>query len=388
MEARHARFDAIVVGVGGMGSAAAYHLATRGKRVLALERFHIAHDQGSSHGITRIIRLAYFEHPSYVPLLRRAYELWDELGASVGEALLCRTGSLDIGMPNQGLFEGSLQACEAHGLAHEVLNASDLHRRFPGYSLPDAALAVFQPDGGYLLAERCVVAHADRAQRAGAEIHAGERVRAWAPLGDGVRVTTDRAVYDADRLVLTAGAWMGTLVAPLAAVAVPERQVVGWFAPHDPALFSPHRFPVFNMRVDEGTFYGVPMVGLPGLKVGRWHHRREIVDPDTMSRTCDDRDEDVLRPCVERYFPKAAGPVLSLNACLFTNSPDEHFIIDLHPDYPQVSMAAGFSGHGFKFCSVVGEIMADLADTGTSRHDLGLFRLGRSGLAALPAWHH
>jgi sarcosine oxidase len=356
--------------------------------VLGLEQFHVAHDRGSSHGITRIIRLAYFEDPSYVPLLRRAYELWDELGALVGEALLCRTGSLDIGMPGQGLFEGSRQACETHGLAHEVLTGADLHRRFPGYVLPDAALAVFQPDGGYLLAERCVIAHIDRAAQAGAEVHVGERVLAWAARGDGVRVTTDRAVYDADRLVLTAGAWMGKLVPSLAGVASPERQVVAWFEPHDPALFSPDRFPVFNMRTEEGTFYGVPMVGLPGLKVGRWHHRREIVDPDTMNRACDLRDEAMLRPCVERYFPQAAGATLSLNACLFTNSPDEHFIIDLHPEYPQVSVAAGFSGHGFKFCSVVGEIMADLADTGATRHNLGLFRLGRLVSLASPAWHH
>jgi sarcosine oxidase len=178
-------------------------------------------------------------------------------------------------------------------------------------------------------------------------------------------------------LALTAGAWTGALMATLRPIAVPERQVVGWFAPLEPELFAPARFPVFNMRVDEGTFYGVPMEGLPGLKIGRWHHLHETVDPDAMDRTCGVRDEAVLRPCIERYFPRAAGRTLMLTSCLFTNSPDEHFLIDVHPDLPGVAVAAGFSGHGYKFCSVVGEIMADLVESGHSRHDTSMFRLGR-----------
>jgi len=370
-------FDTVVVGVGGMGSAALCHLAQRGHRVLGIEQFGIPHEMGSSHGFTRIIRLAYFEHPAYVPLLRRAYALWRVAGAAFGESLLGTTGSLDIGLPGGGLVEGSRQACELHGLPHEVLSAAEVHRRFPGYELPDEASAVFQPDGGYLLAERCVVAHATLAQRAGAEVRVGERVLAWEANGSGVRVSTDRAVYGAGRLVLTAGAWMGKLAPVLAGVARPERQVVGWFHPLAPGLFEPARFPVFNMRVAEGTFYGVPAVGRPGLKVGRWHHLRETVDPDAIDRTCSARDEEVLRQCVNRYFPQATGPTLALNACMFTNSPDEQFIIDLHPAHAQVSLAAGFSGHGFKFCSVVGEIMADLAESGHTQHDIGMFTLER-----------
>jgi sarcosine oxidase len=378
MPSTETRFDTVVVGLGGMGSATLYQLARRGHKVLGVERFTIPHEMGSSHGITRIIRLAYFEHPSYVPLLRRAYTLWRAAGDAVGEQLLWTTGSLDIGLPEGGLVEGSRQACELHGLAHEVLSAVDVHRRFPGYDLPAEASAVFQPEGGYLLAERCVVAHATLAERAGAAIHVGERVLDWEADASGVRVRTDRAVYAADRLVLTAGAWMAKLAPILSGIAAPERQVVGWFQPLAPELFEPARFPVFNMRVAEGTFYGVPAVGRPGLKVGRWHHRREAVDPDAMDRSCGPADEAVLRQCVRRYFPQAAGPALALNACLFTNSPDEQFIIDLHPAHPRVSLAAGFSGHGFKFCSVVGEIMADLAESGRTRHDIGMFTLGRS----------
>jgi sarcosine oxidase len=377
MTGAHTTFDVVVVGVGGMGSASLYHLARRGHKVLGLEQFTIPHEMGSSHGLTRIIRLAYFEHPSYVPLLRRAYALWHDLGQLAGEPVLRTTGSLDIGLPGGGLVEGSRQACELHGLPHEVLSGQDVRRRFPGYRLSDDALAVFQPDGGYLLAERCVAAHTAAAVRAGATVHTGERVLSWRTDAGSLRITTDRATYSAARLVLTAGAWMGKMAPVLADLAVPERQVVGWFQPTDPTLFTPEHFPVFNMRMPEGTFYGVPIAERAGLKIGRWHHLNERVDPDTIDRECTAADEAALRPCVARYFPEAAGPTLALNACMFTNSPDEHFIIDLHPDSPQVSIAAGFSGHGFKFCSVVGEVMADLALAGHTAHDIAMFRLDR-----------
>lgn len=373
------RFDTIVIGVGGMGSAAVYHLAKRGRRVLGIEQFAIPHDRGSSHGLTRIIRLAYFEHPSYVPLLRRAYALWMELGREAGEALLHTTGSLDIDAAGEHgqLCTGSRQACELHGLPHEVLTGVELRRRFPGYALPDGASAVFQPDGGYLLSERAIVAHGALAQRAGAVLRTGERVLACEDRGHAVRIVTDQQVYEADSVVVTAGAWSGGLVPDLAHVAVPERQVVGWFAPLVPALFEPERFPVFNMRVEEGTFYGIPMAGLPGLKVGRWHHLHETTDADALARACTPRDEAVLRQCITRYFPQAAGATLALAACLFTNSPDEHFIIDRHPTQPRVWMAAGFSGHGYKFCSVVGEILADLAESGRTAHAIDMFALAR-----------
>lgn len=377
MPSADTRFDVIVVGVGGMGSATLYHLARRGYRVLGIEQFGIPHDHGSSHGLTRIIRLAYFEHPSYVPLLRRAYALWRELGDAAGEPLLHTTGSLDIDASGGALFEGSKRACELHGLPHEILTGGQVNQRFPGFELPDETRAVLQPDGGFLLSERCITAHVSLAEQAGAEVAVGERVLAWEPRGGVVRVTTNRRVYEAPRVVLTAGAWSSRLVPSLDRLAVPERQVVGWFAPLAPALFAPDRFPVFNMRVDEGTFYGVPTAGLPGLKIGRWHHLGQVVDPDEMERACEARDEEVLRACVERYFPRAAGQTIALVACLFTNSPDEHFIIDLHPGCPQVSIAAGFSGHGYKFCAVVGEIMADLAQSGDTRHAIDMFRLER-----------
>jgi sarcosine oxidase len=332
---------------------------------------------GSSHGLTRIIRLAYYEHPSYVPLLRRAYELWRQLENMVQERLLIVTGSIDASPAEGEVFTGSKTSCDIHHLPHEVLDHRELKARFPGYRLPKGSMALYQPDGGFLLSERCIVAHVMAAQELGAEVHGQEHVMGWEVKGQGVEVQTDCGRYSAAKLVVCAGAWGAKLVPELATLAVPERQVLGWFQPMRPALFRVHAFPVFNMAVEEGRYYGFPIYGIPGFKVGRYHHLEQRVDPDQMDRQAHRKDEDVLRRFTARYFPDAAGPTMSLKTCLFTNTPDEHFILDLHPTLPQVCIAAGFSGHGFKFCSVVGEIMADLAQTGRSQHHLELFRLQR-----------
>jgi sarcosine oxidase len=370
-------YNAIVLGVGGMGSAALYHLARRGLRVLGLERYNIPHEMGSSHGLTRIIRLAYYEHPAYVPLLRRAYELWRQLEHTVQERLLIITGSIDASTEDGEVFKGSRASCNIHHLPHEVLDAHELNRRFPGYQLPQDIAAVYQPDGGFLLSERSIVAHVTAALELGGEVHGQEQVLGWEPKGHGVVLRTDREHYSADKLVICAGAWGAKLVPELAALAVPERQVLAWFQPSRPALFRLQTFPVFNIAVEEGHYYGFPLYGIPGFKVGRYHHLEQRVDPDQMDRQAHRQDEDILRRFTARYFPDAVGPTMSLKTCLFTNTPDERFILDLHPQWPQVCLAAGFSGHGFKFCSVVGEIMADLAQTGRSSHNLDLFRLQR-----------
>lgn len=371
------RYDAIVVGVGGTGSAAAYHLARRGKRVLGLERFGIPHGMGSSHGHTRIIRLAYYEDPSYVLLLRRAYELWRQIQSRAGEQLLHITGSVDAGPASSWVFKGSLQSCLTHDLPHEVLTSAELSRRFPAYQLPHDTMAVLQPEGGYLVPERCIVAYVEAAQAEGAEIHGQEEVLGWEPLGDGVKVVTDRSAYAADRLVITAGAWNAKLLDVLDGIAVPERQVLAWLQPRQPELFAPGAFPVFNLLVDEGRYYGFPIHAVPGFKFGKYHHFEEVVDPDLLDRTPRMEDDAMLRQFAARYFPQGAGPTLSLVACMFTNTPDRHFILDLHPDLPQVSFASPCSGHGFKFASVIGEVLADLAEHGSTRHDIDLFRLAR-----------
>lgn len=375
--ARTERFDAIVVGVGGMGSAACFHLARRGLRTLGLERFDIPHAMGSSHGITRIIRLAYYEDPSYVPLLLRAFELWDDLSAESGRHLLQVTGSIDASGPDEIVFAGALASCQAFGLAHEVLTSAELSARYPGYHLPASHMALFQPRGGFLLPEQCISAHVTGALAAGAEIRAREAVLEWQPTAAGVRVRTTRSVYEAERLILAAGAWMGSLVPELREFAVPERQVLGWFAPSAPELFAPERFPVFNLMVPEGRYYGFPQWDVPGFKIGLYHHREEQVDPDDFAREADDADEAVLRAATSRYFPQANGATLALRTCMFTNTPDEHFIIDTLPGYPQVILASPCSGHGFKFAAVIGEILADLATAGSTRHPIDLLRLQR-----------
>jgi len=377
-------FDVIVVGIGGMGSAAAWRLARRGRRVLGLERFVPPHEMGSSHGLSRIIRLTYFEHPSYVPLLRRSYELWRELERLTGEQLLYITGALEIGAPDSVVVQGSLKSAEIHGLPHEILTAAQAMRRFPAYRLPAEFMAILQPDGGFLDPERCIAAHIGMARASGAEIHTGEAVTGWEPAGDGVCVWTEHSSYRAERLVITAGPWASKLIPELAGLAVPERQVVAWFQPHHPDLFRRERFPVFVFDTSDARYYGFPMYGLPGLKVGLFHHLREAVDPDAMDRLARPRDEEVLRAFVERYLPDGTGPTLAQKVCMFTNTPDEHFIVDQHPDCPQVIIAAGFSGHGFKFCSVIGEILADLALSGSTPHDTRLFRMARMGKATEP----
>jgi sarcosine oxidase len=373
------RYDAIVIGLGGMGSAAAFHLARRGERVLGLEQYGLLHDRGASHGLTRIIRLAYHEDPSYVPLLRRSYELWHELESLAGERLLITTGCIEGGPEDGPTFRGALEAARLHDLPHEVLDVAELRQRYPAYGELDPATRVlFQPDGGFLLAERTLLAHVNQAMAHGAELHFHEPVASWhaTPEG-GVTVATPRATYEADRLVICAGPWAGRVVPSLASLAVPERQVLAWLQPTRPELFTPQRFPVFVLEVRDGIHYGFPVYDVPGFKFGRYHHLREPIDPDDPDRSTRADDEAILRAFAIRHFPEGAGPTIMLKACLFTNSPDEHFVIDLLPDAPQVSVAAGFSGHGYKFCSLVGEVMADLAIDGSTSHDIGLFRLDR-----------
>jgi sarcosine oxidase len=370
-------YDVIIVGAGAMGSAAAMHLAARGQRVIAFDRFAVPNVMGSSHGLTRIIRIAYYEHPSYVPLLTRAAELWAELERQSGELLFVRTGSIDASSPGDAVFEGSLRSCEMHGLRHEVLTSAELTRRYPAYRLPREHLAVLQPDGGFLLPEIAVAAHARLATANGAMIRPLERALSWKDSGSGVEVTTDHGTYVADHLVLSAGSWMADLIPEFAGLLEPERQVVAWFEVDNPSKFAPERFPVFNLTVEEGRYYGFPQWGVPGFKVGRYHHLAEQVHPDSVDRGVRDADVDVLRSFAQRYFPGGAGATLKTSVCLFTNTPDEHFIIDRLPGHERVHVVSACSGHGFKFASVVGEIVADLVTTGKSGFDLSLFSIER-----------
>ncbi len=370
-------FDAIVIGIGAMGSATLYQLAKRGWNVLGIEQFSIPHEMGSSHGLTRIIRLAYYEDPSYVPLLRRSFQLWHELERESGQKLFYQTGSIDMGPPDSDVFAGSLQSCIEHDLEYQVLNSRQLTQRFPGYQMPGETMAVYQPQGGLLVPERCIAAYAELALKHGASLHSNERVQGWDILADErIAVQTDRATYTADKLVICSGAWAYKLVPSLTDIALPERQVLIWLQTKEPEIFTSERFPVWNSAVDEGRFYGFPEFNpsgkTPGMKFGRWHHRHERCDPDTLDRNVYPEDEQVLRGFAERYFPAGAGETLKMSTCMFTNTADEHWLLTTLPDAPQVAVAAGFSGHGFKMASVIGEIMADLAQHGSTGHDISL----------------
>ena len=370
-------YDVIVVGVGGMGSAVAYHAARRGLRVLALERFSIPHRKGSSHGLPRIIRLSYFEAPWYVPLLRRAYELWRDLELEASTPLLHVTGGLDVGSEESEVFSGALRSCELHDLRHEVLASHELKARFPAWHLPESTMGVFQPNAGFLTPEHCIEALVRLAISSGAEVRIEEPVLEWEPIPNGVRVRTSEGEYEAGQLVVSAGAWVGQLVPELGSQLIPERQVLGWFATHEPANFASERFPVFILDAEEGRYYGFPVHTVQGFKIGKYHHLSERVNPDAIDRTVHPRDEVALRDCVSHYFPTGNGALLRSEVCMFTNSSDGHFVIDRLPAHRQVLVVSACSGHGFKFCSVIGEIVTDLLERDSTSHDISPFGLGR-----------
>jgi sarcosine oxidase len=372
-------FDAAVVGLGAMGSAAVSSLARRGCRVVGVEKFVPGHDRGSSHGATRIIRLGYFEHPSYVPLLRAAYPLWRDLAAKSGLPLINITGIVEIGRPDSELVEGTLRASRLHGLTHEVLDAAALMRRFPAFRVPEGYVGVFQPDGGFLRAEQAVNAQLARARDAGAQLRFDENVVAIEPRGRGVRVVTQSGVFDAGCAIVTAGPWVKTLLPGLPAPIRVTRQVLGWFAPRDRTLFSPDRFPVFLLQNADGLFYGFPDDGTRGVKVAKHHHADETVDPDRCDREVTAADEAMIRAVLAAHIPAANGPRLSATTCLYTMTPDGDFVLDRLPGEEAIIVASPCSGHGFKFAPVIGEILADLAIAGSTSHDISRFAIARFG---------
>ena len=377
-------YDVIVVGVGAMGAAACYHLARRGVRVLGLEQFGIPHALGSSHGYSRAIRLAYYEHPDYVPLLRRAYALWHELEAASGQKLLHVTGGLYLGAPGSELVEGSLRSAREHGLPHEALTRAQVSERFPQFhGVPDDFVALWEPPAGLLLPERVVAAHAELALRHGADLRGHETVMSWEADAHGVTVRTDRAVYTAAHLILCGGAWSERLVRGLGVPLVVTRQVLGWvWPPRRPEQFDlAAGFPTWAIEdaASGSLFYGFPLLpDNPGFKIAR-HRPGAPTDPDTVVRHVLPGDEDDFRPGLDRFFPDVAGgPTLAVRVCLYVNSPDGHFLVDHHPEHPErVTFACGFSGHGFKFASVLGEALADLAERGATDLPVGFLGLRR-----------
>jgi sarcosine oxidase len=374
-----AHYDVIVAGIGGMGSAACYQLAKRGLRVLGLEKFELGHAMGSSHGLTRIIRIAYFEGNHYVPLLKRAAELWHETEREAGNTLFYVTGSLDVAPQGDLMVEGSISSSREHGLTHEVLSRDDITKRFPAFHLPPNFYGNWQPDGGFIASERAIHTHAGLAMRHGAELRFNEPLLSWrSTSAGGVEVKTERTTYTAGQLVLTTGAWMPELAPAVGASGTkPMKQAIGWFAVRRPERFAMGNFPVFILTVEEGNFYGFPLWEHPGFKLGGPHFGREPIDPNDPDRTPSPRQVELIRACLRRYLPDAAGDALTLKGCMYTVTPDEHFIVDRLPGHPQVLALSPCSGHGYKFCSVLGEVAADLVQSGTTQLDIKPFALAR-----------
>jgi len=369
------RFDVIVVGLGAMGSAAASVLARQGRRVLGLDAFAPGHDRGSSHGKTRIIRTAYYESPAYVPLVRRAWALWRELEEASGRPLLRLTGGLVIGRPETELVRGTLASARAHNLVHELLDAEEAMRRFPGLRLAPEQVAVYDAEAGLIDPQAAVAALQAQAQAAGADLRHSTPVEQWSVDGDGVRVETRAGRFAADRLVLAAGAWTGQLVPRLARLLTVWRILHVHFAPRVPGRYDAARFPFALWEDESGVYSAFPELPGQGVKFGR-HDTGEPCTPETARRTAEEQEIATLRAALRRYWPDAGGPVLWYLTCLYTMTPDHHFVIDRLPDTPQVIVCSACSGHGFKFAPAIGELVAQLA-TETSATAPPLFRLRR-----------
>jgi sarcosine oxidase len=378
-------YDALVVGLGAMGSAALAHCAARGMRVAGFERFAPAHDRGSSHGRTRIIRQAYFEGAAYVPLLQRAYVLWDELERRSKRQLRAQTGGLFAGLPSCDVVAGTLASARAHGLAYAVYDAADMRRRYPQVRLHPDEVAVFEAVAGALFPERCVLAYLDAAVTAGAHAFFGVPVTAWEEAGGVVRITAGTAHYETRRLIVCAGAWFESIVAGLDVPLRVERNVQYWFAPRAPDAVRPERLPVFALERTELPYmlYGFADFG-DGVKCAFHHSGQMVGDPDALEREVMRAEADAAHAALRGWLPAAAGPLRAAVACMYTLTPDEHFVIGVHPAHERVIVAGGFSGHGFKFASVVGEIVADLAESGGTAHDIAQFAPGRFAKASAP----
>ena len=374
-------YDVIVIGLGGMGSAAAYRLARRGLRVLGLDRHRAVHDQGSSHGGSRITRQAYFEDPAYVPLLLRAAELWPEAEAASGRRIAIWTGGVMVGRPDSRAVAGSLRSAQQWDLRHELLDAAGIRRRFPTMTPAPDEVALYERGAGLVIPEESVAAHLELAARAGAELRHEEPVTSWrAGPGGGVVVTTGHAAYSAGQLVICPGAWAPELLAGLGVRFGIERQVQYWFAPAGGvAPFRAERHPIYIWEGGDGRqFYGFPSFADPaeGVKVA-FFRGGAACTPETIDRTVPAGEVDAMRAFVAPRMPDLPGTFLRAVTCMYTNTPDEHFVIARHPGHEQVVVACGFSGHGFKFVPVVGEIVADLVADGATAHPIGLFDPGR-----------
>lgn len=370
-------FDIIVIGLGAMGSSTVYQLAKNNKKVLGIDRFKPPHTLGSSHGGSRIIREAYFEHPLYVPIVQRAYDLWFELEKISGTKLFLQTSGLMIGRPDSELVKGSKNSAELHHLEYKVLDNDELRARYPAFNFAAEMNAVWEPRAGVLFPEKCVATNLSLAEKWGATLHYGEKVITWSADEKGVNVVTDKDSYMAKKLVLTVGSWLTGLVPELNLPLQVERQVLFWFEPDKKTdEFKPQNFPVYICETERNeTFYGFPDLG-DGVKIAH-HYRGGSTTPETIDRKVNEEEIKEIKTIINQCLPRAGGKLISTAVCMYTNTPDFHFLIDFHPSFDNVLIASPCSGHGFKFSSAIGEIISDLLITGSTRFDLDLFNIKR-----------
>jgi monomeric sarcosine oxidase len=355
-----AHYGTIIIGGGTMGTAAAWELGKRGERTLVLEQFGHVHSQGSHGGLTRIIRHAYAEGADYVPLVRRADDLWLELERATGEILLHRVGGLEMAAPGFDHARRARQSAAAHNVPFEWMDAAEVRRRWPVFRIPDGWEAGFGPQSGFLSVEPALRALAHQARQLGVEIRDHVPVTKWGASASGAWVETDRERTTADRLIITAGAWAANLLAKLGSPLEVRRKVLFWLETTRPELFQPDQFPVFITDSDFGEIYGFPIFEQAGLKIAA-HNGGQVTSAEQVDRTVDaGESRDVVR-LAQAIFPGITGRVVSSAVCLYTMTPDTDFICDRHPEWPHVVYGAGFSGHGFKFATAIGEHLANLA---------------------------
>lgn len=367
-----------VVGLGAMGSASAYHLSQKGARVIGFEAFGPAHDRGSSHGESRIIRQAYYEDPGYVPLLQRAYQLWRELEQRVRSPLLRITGGMILGRESSAAVAGSLASCRRWELPHRVLTSPEITAEFPAFRPPGDLVAVVEPEAGILLPEEAILSHLRLAAAEGAELRFGVRATGWEPRGAGVELRTGSDRHHLDALVITAGSWTSELLGDWDLPLQVERQLMVWLRPRAGEDLAPGRFPVFlHDRSDGDGFYGLPSPDGGSVKGAR-HHGGERTSARALRRNWEEAEALEVRDRLAELIPAlGGGEVTRAKVCMYTNTPDLHFALGAHPGCEQVNVACGFSGHGFKFSTVIGEIMAELALEGRTRHPIAALEASR-----------
>jgi sarcosine oxidase len=369
--------DVAVIGLGAMGSAALWRVAARGAGVVGIERFEPGHDKGSSHGDSRIIRSAYYEGPHYVPLVQSAFPLWRRLEQESSTALLTMTGALMIGPPDCDLVAGALSSARGHDLAHELLDGDQMRRRYPQFHLPPGEVALFEQQAGILRPEAAIGAMVRRAEALGATVLRQTIVEAVEADAGAVRISAGGRTFRARHAIVSVGSWLPDLLPVWRALLQVERQVMLWWPVRDPDLFSPQRFPVFMHEITPGRLrYGIPSLDAATVKIGV-HHEGEVTTTDTIDRAVHPRDLAPVQRYLRAYCPDAEPVVARAKVCMYTNTPDHHFLIGTPPGLAGVTVLSVCSGHGFKYAPVVGDAAADLALEGRTSYPIDLFTPAR-----------